>query len=150
MLSKHPIKTSSSALFEGGTPLGVLTHDNARAPCRTHSGRATSSAPDSQAFSRSPNKSFARRSRADLPGYRRKHGAPAPGRPRGLCSRAARNMARRAMALRPRPLVVSGLGLLLSSCPAKQNPLHKPDDGGAADGLDDPQIAGAADGLEFT
>src|SRR5688572_5236607 len=38
MPSKHPISTASSALFEGGTPLGVLAHDIARAPGRTHSG----------------------------------------------------------------------------------------------------------------
>src|SRR5687767_5413231 len=38
MMSKHPIITASSALFEGGTPLGVLAHDDARAPGRTHFG----------------------------------------------------------------------------------------------------------------
>ena len=33
-----PCRTASSALFEGGTPLGVLAHDDARAPGRMRSG----------------------------------------------------------------------------------------------------------------
>jgi uncharacterized protein YfaS (alpha-2-macroglobulin family) len=57
------------------------------------------------------------------------------------------------MTTRPRPLVVSGLGLLLSSCPARQQPIQGPDadDGGGGDVIDDdPAIAAPLTGLEFT
>ena len=56
------------------------------------------------------------------------------------------------MTTRPRPLVVSGLGLLLSSCPARQQPVQGPDAGEVDDdpGDDDPAIAAPPTGLEFT
>ncbi len=54
------------------------------------------------------------------------------------------------MTMRPRPLVVSGLGLLLSSCPARQQPVQGPDAGDVDDEVaDDPAIAAPATGLEF-
>ena len=61
-------------------------------------------------------------------------------------------MARTAMTTRPRPLVVSGLGLLLSSCPARQQPVQGPDAGDVEDdaGDEDPAIAAPPTGLEFT
>ncbi len=56
------------------------------------------------------------------------------------------------MTTRPRPLVVSGLGLLLSSCPARQQPVQGPDAGDVEDdaGDEDPAIAAPPTGLEFT
>ncbi|MBA3549040.1 MAG: Ig-like domain-containing protein, partial [Nannocystis sp.] len=55
------------------------------------------------------------------------------------------------MTTRPRPLVVSGLGLLLSSCPARQQPVQGPDAGDVDEEVaDDPAIAAPATGLEFT
>src|SRR5687768_15756947 len=53
--SKHPIIPASSALFEGGTPLGVLAHDNARATSRTHSGACDVSRTHSQGFAITPS-----------------------------------------------------------------------------------------------
>jgi hypothetical protein len=56
------------------------------------------------------------------------------------------------MTTRPRPLVVSGLGLLLSSCPARQQPIQGPDAGDVDDdaGDEDAAIATQPTGLEFT
>ena len=47
------------------------------------------------------------------------------------------------------PLVVSGLGFLLASCPASRQPVQVPDDGEAGDDEGDAQIAKADEGLEF-
>ena len=54
------------------------------------------------------------------------------------------------VALRRTPLIVSGLGLLLSSCPAKQGPVQGPDAGDEPVGDDDAQIAAPEQGLEYT
>src|SRR5688500_15047699 len=63
MTSRHPISTASSALFEGGTPLGVLAHDSARAPGRTHSGACDVLRTDTQASTtREPQRSANARS----------------------------------------------------------------------------------------
>lgn len=48
-----------------------------------------------------------------------------------------------------RPLVVSGLGILLVSCPASRRPIQEPDAGAEGEGEDDVQVA-KTEGLEFT
>lgn len=53
------------------------------------------------------------------------------------------------MTTRTLPIVVSGLSLLLASCPARHNPIQQPP-GGDDPGDDDPQIAAPEQGLQFT
>src|SRR5690606_37022557 len=65
------------------------------------------------------------------------------------CSPAAGSTARGAMSTRHRPLVVSGLGVLLVSCPGSRNrPIAGP--GGEGERVDDDAAIAAGEGLQFT
>lgn len=54
------------------------------------------------------------------------------------------------MTTRTPPFIVSGLGLLLASCPARNNPVQQVPGGDEPTDSDDPQIAAPNQGLEFT
>jgi len=54
------------------------------------------------------------------------------------------------MTTRTPPIIVSGLGLLLTGCPAKHNPVQQPPGGEEPTDADDAEIAGPDQGLDFT